>query len=269
MFFSDSELVLELLGIFKIRRESYIVEKSNPRSYDTLSMRRYGSGKFEFENQELSVSKNELLYISSNAVYSQKTDGEEIIAVHFINYNKKDKTGIEIFLPDNPDELYAELEKMYEIWSERKTGYRQKCTSMLYDILYSAAQKLEERSFPTQEVNRIMNKAINYIHQHYKEEQILISELAKSLFISDTYFRRLFKKSYGISPNQYIIALKLEYASQMLASGFYSVTEVSMLAGFPDSKYFSRLFKKRFFKTPSEYKKEFQKTKDFNIKFIT
>ena len=42
---------------------------------------------------ELSVSKNELLYISSNAVYSQKTDGEEIIAVHFINYNKKDKTG--------------------------------------------------------------------------------------------------------------------------------------------------------------------------------
>ena len=98
MFFSDSELVLELLGIFKIRRESYIVEKSNPRSYDTLSMRRYGSGKFEFENQELSVSKNELLYISSNAVYSQKTDGEEIIAVHFINYNKNIWTKLKLLM---------------------------------------------------------------------------------------------------------------------------------------------------------------------------
>lgn len=259
MFFCDSELVLEIIGIFKIKRDNYIVDDAVIRNYDTLSIRLFGKCEFKSENLDMIVSKDDLLYIPSNISYSQKTDGEEIIAIHFINYNKKDKSGIEIFSPDTPMEFNSEIIRMYEIWNEKKTGYRQKCTSILYNILYKTSQKLEERSFETQEANRIMNKAINYIHQNYKSENILISDIAKSLFVSETYFRRLFKKSYGVSPNKYIIALKLEYASQMLASGFYSVTEVSTNAGFSDSKYFSRLFKKHYLKSPMEYKKEFQK----------
>ncbi len=259
MFFSDSGLVLEILGIFKIKRGSYSIESVWGRSYDTLSVRLYGSCEFECEEAKLTVTEKDLLYIPSNANYRQKTIGEEIIAVHFINYNKKNKTGMEVFSSNTPNGLCAEFEKMYEIWSEKKTGYRQKCTSILYDVLYSAAQKLEERSFPTKEVNRIMNEAINYIHQNYKNEHILISELSKSLFVSDSYFRRLFKNSFGVSPNEYIIALKLEYASQMLASGHYSVNEVSLNVGISDSKYFARIFKKRYLKKPSEYKKEFNK----------
>ena len=259
MFFCDSELVLEILGIFKIKRDNYIVDNAATRSYDTLSIRLYGTCEFKCKNINMVVSEDDLLYIPSNISYSQKTDGEEIIAIHFINYNKKNKSGMAVFSPDNSMEFMSEIIKMYEIWNEKKTGYRQKCTAMLYNILYKTAQKLEERSFETQEANRIMNKAINYIHQNYKSENILISDIAKSLFISETYFRRLFKKSYGVSPNKYIISLKLEYASQMLSSGFYSVAETSVNAGFSDSKYFSRLFKKHYLKSPMEYKKEFQK----------
>lgn len=264
MFFCDSELVLEIIGIFKIKRDNYIVENAVTRSYDTLSIRLCGRCEFVCKNTDMVVSEDDILYIPSTINYNQKTDGEEIIAIHFINYNKKNKSGIEVFSPDNPLEFRSEIIRMYEIWNEKKTGYRQKCTSMLYNILYKTAQKLEERSFETQEINRIMNKAINYIHQNYKNESILISEIAKSLFISETYFRRLFKKSYGVSPNKYITSLKLEYASQMLASGFYSVAEASINAGFSDTKYFSRLFKKHYLKTPLEYKKEFQKIDEKN-----
>ena len=59
---------------------------------------------------------------------------------------------------------------------------------------------------------------------------------------------------YATSPNHYIIDLRLEYASQLLASGLYTVGEVGAKCGIPDTKYFSKLFKKRFGATPRDYR---------------
>lgn len=65
-------------------------------------------------------------------------------------------------------------------------------------------------------------------------------------FVSETYFRKLFKKLYSVSPKQYIINLKLETAAQLLQSQLYSVNEACDKSGFADPKYFTRLFKSRY-----------------------
>lgn len=86
--------------------------------------------------------------------------------------------------------------------------------------------------------------AVSYIHSHYRNEQMNVSELASMCAVSDTYFRKLFKEIHGVSPAQYIINLRLEYASQLLMSRLYTILEVSEKSGFNDVKYFSKLFKK-------------------------
>ena len=73
------------------------------------------------------------------------------------------------------------------------------------------------------------------------------------LSVSETYFRRIFKRIYHISPVQYVIKLRLEYASQLLISKLYTVKEVSYKSGFTDVKYFSRVFKAKFKMTPKKY----------------
>ena len=72
------------------------------------------------------------------------------------------------------------------------------------------------------------------------------SELARMCGVSQVYFRKLFKLRYGTSPKQYINALRLETAAQLLQSQLYSVSEVSEKSGFTDPKYFTKLFTKRF-----------------------
>ena len=94
---------------------------------------------------------------------------------------------------------------------------------------------------------------MNYIHKNYKKAEFSVSKLADMLSVSETYFRRIFKRIYHISPVQYVIKLRLEYASQLLLSKLYTVKEVSYKSGFTDVKYFSRVFKEKFNMTPKKY----------------
>ena len=70
---------------------------------------------------------------------------------------------------------------------------------------------------------------------------------------------KLFKKIHGVSPIQYVIDLKLDFASHLLQSGLYTVGEAAQRSGFSDPKYFSRIFKARFSLSPKEYQQSFEK----------
>ena len=262
MFFSENELSLELLGVFRISRKTKITQKSHPRNYDSLSLRLSGSGKFKTENKAFKVQKGDVLYLPKNADYTQNTDGEKLIAIHFINYSFNRKNKIEVIKAEDIPYIENIATKMYDIWKEKKQGYRYKCTSLLYELLYILNCQEHEQIIDSVTSDQKIKTAIDYIHTNYRSGDIDISHLAEMCCISEVYFRKLFKKIYDVSPKQYILNLKLEVASQLLHSQFYTVNEVSDKSGFNDVKYFSKLFKKRFNMTP----KEFQQNENARIK---
>ena len=69
--------------------------------------------------------------------------------------------------------------------------------------------------------------------------------------LSEYYFFRLFKNSFGISPYQYILNKRLSYAHQILKTKHYTVSDAATSAGFSDIYNFSRAFKKKFGYPPS------------------
>ena len=85
MFFSDDDLSLELLGVFKINRGTIKRKSFNNRSYDSLSIRLNGSCRFIFQKEKCDIKPNEILYLPMKEKYTQETDGETVIAIHFIN----------------------------------------------------------------------------------------------------------------------------------------------------------------------------------------
>lgn len=263
MFFAENELSLELLGVFKISRKTERVQKSHPRNYDSISLRLSGSGKFQTEAKAFTVRKGDVLYLPKNADYTQRTEGEKLIAIHFINYSFNRKNKIEIIKSEDVDFVETVATQMYDVWKEKKQGYRYKCTSLLYELLYYLNCQEHEHIIDSLTGDQKIKVAIDYIHTHFRSEEIDICALADMCSISDTYFRKLFKMIYEVSPKQYILNLKLEVASQLLHSGFYTVTEVSDKSGFNDVKYFSKLFKKRFNMTP----KEFSQNENARIKY--
>ena len=73
--------------------------------------------------------------------------------------------------------------------------------------------------------------------------------------LSEDRFGHLFREGVGQPPLQYINAMRLRKALNMLKTNQYTVTEVADAVGFRDYNHFGRLFRKQYGCTPNEIKR--------------
>jgi AraC family transcriptional regulator len=79
-----------------------------------------------------------------------------------------------------------------------------------------------------------------------------VPEVAKESALSEYHFFRLFRNVFKISPYQYLIQLKLNYAHVLINNYGYTVTETALKMGFSDISNFSRSYKKQFGYSPNK-----------------
>jgi AraC-like DNA-binding protein len=112
--------------------------------------------------------------------------------------------------------------------------------------------------------------AKTYIDQHW-DEQIDINEISGKSFFSKFHFIRLFKKSFGDTPYQYLTKIRIQEAKKMLENGM-TVTRVSEQVGFESFASFSLLFKKIAKISPKKYQiqklKKLIEQKEYPLHFI-
>lgn len=99
-----------------------------------------------------------------------------------------------------------------------------------------------------------MSKALEYFHQHYMEN-ISIAGYAQSRGMSVSWFLRCFKQHTQLSPMQYITALRINNAINLLNNTGCNVSQIASMVGYENPLYFSRIFKKIKGVSPSTYRK--------------
>lgn len=82
-------------------------------------------------------------------------------------------------------------------------------------------------------------------------DALTVSDIASQSGISEYHFYRLFKKTFGQSPNQYLIQKRLSHAKKLLSTQSISITELASFCGYSDIFTFSKSFKKQFGFSPS------------------
>ncbi len=255
MFFAETDLSLELLGVFMLERKGGTQQSNEIRNHDSISIRLSGQGTIRYEDTQITAEQGDVLYIPANVQYSQSTPGEVTLMVHFINYSyilNKDNHPCIIRVED-VEKIENCFREMYDTWKEKKHSYRYRCTALLHELLYHLSLSAATQGLGKPHTDRDIERAANYIHHHFRSNSIEVQELAKMSNMSESNFRKLFKTVYGVSPKQYIMNLQLESASQLLRSRLYTVAEAGERSGFSDTKYFSRVFKQHFGVSPKEY----------------
>lgn len=96
---------------------------------------------------------------------------------------------------------------------------------------------------------------IQYITHHY-HKALTLHELASSIYISDSYFSRIFKEKTGKKFIDYLTEIRIDKAKQLLEYTDLKTNEVSSSVGYPNARYFSQIFKKYTGFVPSEFKKK-------------
>lgn len=79
-------------------------------------------------------------------------------------------------------------------------------------------------------------------------------QVADMVGVSYSWLRKAFKKSLGLSLNQYITSLKMQKAKNMLLNSSESIKEIAFNLQYFDTAYFSSIFKKNIGMSPSEYR---------------
>lgn len=104
--------------------------------------------------------------------------------------------------------------------------------------------------------DRTLRSITNYIDESL-DQNIRLSDLAQLAKMSQSHFSRLFKKSTGLSPHQYLLRQRVERAKQLLKNTNQSLMEIALLCGFDSHSHLTRHFKKITGITPKNFRHNF------------
>lgn len=89
----------------------------------------------------------------------------------------------------------------------------------------------------------------------YVHKKLNLDELAEALHMSKSSLIRIFKKTYGVTPYEYLIEQRLETAKILLKDTKLTIKEIADKLVFFDEHYFSSIFLKKVGVRPGVYRK--------------
>jgi len=118
---------------------------------------------------------------------------------------------------------------------------------------------MTDQPYPKMYLYRRLVQAKLFIDSHYAEP-IDLDAIADEAYFSKFHFIKQFKQIYRLTPHQYLIALRIEKAQELLKAG-RGVSEACYRVGFESLPSFSGLFKRVTGVTPSAYLAQHQEIK--------
>lgn len=102
-----------------------------------------------------------------------------------------------------------------------------------------------------------MKEIQRIVEAHLDDHQFSVVQLCREAGISHPQLHRKLKARTGLSAIQFIRAIRMKKATQLLQRADLQITDVAYSIGFSDPDYFSKVFRKEFGCTPTQYRVKF------------
>ncbi|KXW78735.1 helix-turn-helix transcriptional regulator [Mycolicibacterium phlei] len=115
-----------------------------------------------------------------------------------------------------------------------------------------------ERSSTPRRAGRVLDQAaqgrlVDFLRDGLDDE-IDLPTMAELTEMKVDAFRRAFIRTFGTTPYQYVLDLRIEKSKTLLTTTDQSMTEISIAAGFSSPSHFATTFKQRVGVTPTVYR---------------
>ena len=159
----------------------------------------------------------------------------------YIWFDSDKKVGDTISSLKNMNELKPLFFRIYNVWNAKAPGFYSKSMSILYEII-SVIKCSTDKYLSSINATKL-KPSLDYMRSEYLNPNFNYKAMCEKSGLSYDYFKELFIKLHGVSPVKYVTALRMEKAKELLATGMYSVTEISEMCGYDNVYYFSKVFK--------------------------
>lgn len=227
--------------------------------YNELIFNLEGYSTVFFNGKVLENKKDAIRFLPKGEITEYIVDRKEHGECFVICFDTNIPISTEAFMlkAKNSTVIKNLFKKVFAVWVAKNDGYYFECISLLYKIF----AELQKQNYIPENQYLTIKPAIDYISENFLNKKISLSHLASLCNISEPYFKKLFTKKYNLSPIRYIIQLKVNYASDLLSTGLYTITQVSEKCGYNNVYYFSRQFKEYVGITPTDFLNKYKSSK--------
>ena len=104
-------------------------------------------------------------------------------------------------------------------------------------------------------------EVVKYINEHYTEEELELTAVAKAIGVHHVYLSRMFSDNAGMGFLKYLSLLKVgKAAEKLLSEPEKNISEIALSCGFGSIRSFNRQFYDIFGATPTEYRQKIKST---------
>jgi AraC-like DNA-binding protein len=157
------------------------------------------------------------------------------------------------FSPAHPVWFRETMLKMIGSWQQHSVVSQLEAQYHATALVLSLLQEQRQRSPEILQEPQSLNWITSYLSFHL-DEPISVTEMAHRAHLSVSRFSKLFRQQFGLSPHQYLLHLRIQYAENLLQHTDLSIEDIAHACGFADVQHFSKAFKKRMRCTPGRYR---------------
>lgn len=225
-----------------------------------------GGGFFESQScRKTRIKPGTVIMLFPNEWHTYRPDPDTGWSEHWVGFrgafiDKRIDNGF--FSPSRPlyeigisSSILSLYEEIMHSTLKEKSGYQQLVSSMVLFILGKIYYKTKNASFTDSYAIEKINEARSLMRQQIERPESP-EEMAKTLGVSYSWFRQMFKKYTGISPLQYQLQLKHLRAKELIERTELTISEVAFRIGFESVGRFCSFFRKREGVSPSQYRQE-------------
>ena len=229
-----------------------------------------GKGEFNIQGQRFPVKPNDFVIINPQVEHTELSSPDEpleyivlgINGLSFSNLTPVSEGGhpFPFFnLRDEQKDILRYLNAMVQEATSQSMSYELVCHNLLEILLIKILRhqhfdlEVGKQSKATKDISFIKHYLETYYH-----ESIQLEDLASMTHLSRFYISHSFKTEIGMSPMEYLIAIRIKESKILLRTTNYSISQVADIVGFTTPTYFSKQFRKSTGISPTDYREQYQ-----------
>jgi AraC-like DNA-binding protein/mannose-6-phosphate isomerase-like protein (cupin superfamily) len=225
-----------------------------------------GADRFYCDGKNYTAENNQLVLINPGEVHTGSTVSDIPLQYYSLYPDKKTlqqiAASLDILLPSdfnfqrsllNRSLLTEKFRELFDSFASENGLLQQQ--ELFFDCMQDLLQPTSGSNYssasPLQKDSRAQ-LLIDFLYSHHKEN-ISLQQLADLARLNPFHLVRLFKKTTGLSPYNYLLILRIEHARKLLRKGF-KVQDAATESGFYDASHFNRIFYRMTGTTPKSFR---------------
>lgn len=266
-------------SIYKETSEGRLVNvRCNKEAMEIVEVT-HGEATVQIGTEVIEVSRGAILYVPPSMMFRADAKGgmasvrgisfdmsiieENMYAFDselFDMFYVQSKNKVTVFREEHPvhNTLAVLIEECYEEYSAREVCYMLPIRARIYLMMtallrFYCGSKNELDRMIYHNVLRL-RPVLNYISDNFADK-IYIEKLSDMIGVSPDYFTKMFKETIGKTPIDYINAMRINFAMELLVTTDMPMADIAERIGFCNPNYFHKIFKQYMELSPLAYRK--------------